>query len=99
MTIVAAAVRYQPPKFYQDAPDYPPLIFTIPAPARHGDILIALSQLSTCASVEGEQGFIDDFGQFYTREEAMHSVKLLKQPTIETPGRALSDKLYSEDLW
>lgn len=47
---------------------------------------------------EWEQGFIDQFGKFYSREEAMLVVKRNEQPF--SPHRNVSTtKLYSEGIY
>ena len=80
--IVAAAIK-------QDGK-----VWTLPPPARHHDI-IKLIITETGNMVDGEQGFVDEHGNFLNRVkagmEAMGSGQLEKLPR---PPR-----LFSEDLW
>lgn len=93
--IIAAAVRYQAPKFDPACPDYGPIIISVPRPGRHHNILHPLSQISSAAAIDGEQGFLTDEGQFLNREEAMELVK--KNGQLLTQNQP--NQLYSEDLW
>lgn len=69
-------------------------VWTLPPPARHHD-LIKLIIEETGEMVTGEQGFVDDHGNFLNQvqagQEAIGSGQLEKLPR---PPR-----LFSEDLW
>ena len=74
MTIVAAAIRQGE------------LVYTLPKPARHTDIIkTAITAIASLAQVH-EFGFLTSLGTFVDRHEA---------------GRiaGLNRKLFSEDLW
>ena len=75
---------------------YNAVICTLPAPARHGDIIhaIANSVDRTLWPINGPQGFITDTGRFVDRKEAMRIAVLAGQVEAgDVPD------LYSEDLW
>jgi len=65
-----------------------PLVLSMPRPARHHEILQEYWKLSGHALKHGtqEQGFLNDEGDFVTREGAAR--------IMNRPG-----KLFSEDLW
>lgn len=66
--------------------------------ARHWDMImrnIADALGDTC--VEWDQGFIDQWGKYLTREEAAEIVKKTGQPLRE--GEDLYKKLFSENLY
>jgi hypothetical protein len=96
MKIVAAAVQFTPAKTNPACPDFGPIIFTVPAPGRHADILIPLSQLSSDAALGCQQGFLTDEGKFLGRIGAKQLVKDTGQPTIRD---CHPTELFSEDLW
>lgn len=77
-------------------------ILTLPRPARHHNIIWAINDVLKLREngqiivVTGEQGFIDENGNFLTREEAaIHARETgqLKKPLTAPP------RLFSEDLW
>lgn len=94
--IVSVAVLFKPEKTDENCPDYSPLIFSQPAPARHSDVLSPLSQLHETAALQAEQGFLTDTGHFATRAAAKALVKRTGQPTIRDTHPT---QLFSEDLW
>ncbi|MDF2435306.1 MAG: hypothetical protein JWP44_4937 [Mucilaginibacter sp.] len=63
------------------------LIFSLPAPNRHHNLIWMMAELGIATPITGTQGFLDATGNFITREAAAILVD--------------SDhkKLYSEDLW
>jgi hypothetical protein len=69
-------------------------VWTLPPPARHHDIIKLIIE-ETGEMVNGEQGFVDDRGNFLNRvqagQEAIGSGQLMSLPH--------PPKLYSEDLW
>lgn len=94
--IVAAALFYKPEKLDPKCPDYRGLIFSVPAPGRHGDVLIPLSQMHEDAALACEQGFLTDQGRFANRLAAKALVRRNGQPTIRDTHPT---QLFSEDLW
>jgi len=78
---------------------------TIIVSARHFDKLMHLQIDSmygedrSFPSNEFEQGFIDQFGDFYTREEAMQKVLETGQPYDEQRNGDQAIELYSEGLY
>jgi len=82
--IVAAAVRFNG------------LTISMPAPARHSDILRRLYDIDPSAAIECQQGFIDRDGDFLDRESAKTLVAVTGQQTIRATH---ATQLFSEDLW
>jgi hypothetical protein len=82
--IVAAAVRYKG------------INFTLPAPARHSDILRVLHSINEDAAISCQQGFLTDTGLFLGRVGAKALVRDNNQPTIRDIH---AEELFSEDLW
>ncbi|MBY0559898.1 hypothetical protein [Hyphomicrobium sp.] len=85
MKIVAAALKSQG------------LILSMPAPARHSDIISAMhfggtSPLEIAGCI---QGFLTDKGTFVDRERAA----LIAFEAEQFMPRRLPCELYSEDLW
>lgn len=70
-------------------------IASLPAPARHGDVLKKLSYVNPTILGPGTQGFITSAGRFVNRRDA--AVIALEQLQVE---KLISPpELYSEDLW
>lgn len=68
---------------------------TMPAPARHSDLI---SELNLCGAREfahGEQGFVTDSGRYVTRWQAKRIAMRAEQMLKESPH----DELFSEDVW
>lgn len=95
MKIIAAAVRYQVPRLDPLCPEYGPIIFSAPQPARHSDILIPLSQLNSGAALEAEQGFLTNTGLFLSRSEGL----TLAKENGQLIRQHHPHQLFSEDLW
>jgi hypothetical protein len=70
-------------------------IVSLPIPARHGDVIAALSRLGLCGAValDAEQGFLTSGGRFVDRRLA-HRLAF-KAGQIAT----MEGELFSEDLW
>ena len=82
------------------------VIWTLPRPARHHNIIFAMNDVGKSKAREnktsflieahGKQGFIDGEGNFLNREDAAKRAILcgqLTKPLIAPPN------LFSEDLW
>lgn len=86
--IVAAACRWKG------------IVFSMPAPARHHDILNTADQVIDNEDfgllLGMEQGFLGSDGKFYGRVEAKHLVRDANQSTIRD---CHPTELFSEDLW
>jgi hypothetical protein len=70
-------------------------IISLPAPARHGDVMAALSLLGmyVSAALDAEPGFMTSVGTFANR-------KLSHRIAFKAGQVAIMDgELYSEDLW
>lgn len=69
---------------------------TLPAPARHHDIIkYCADELKLPQPILGEQGFMDDTGRFLMRKAASRIAKEAGQiEKLKWPPY-----LYSEDLW
>ena len=81
--IVAAAVIYEG------------VIFTIPKPARHHNIVHAMFYMGLPKLAQKEQGFILSNGQYINREEAA----ALALANGQCENLMAPPYLYSEDLW
>lgn len=71
------------------------VIYSLPAPARHGEVLFSMPHSGEGVPPEC-QGFLTSAGRFVNRVEAAtiaYKAKQLKGALIAPPG------LYSEDLW
>ena len=71
------------------------MTFSMPAPARHHDILETMSTLGILNGYE-IQGFLDHRGIFLNRKAAMISAQRWGQVTDESE---IDGELYSEHLW
>lgn len=83
--IVAAAIRSHG------------VICSIPAPARHHNIIHAMARAGWGDAPHGEQGFLDSRGEFLSRAEAYVVAEAAKQITSRGPHRV--GWLFSEDVW
>ncbi|WP_376704732.1 hypothetical protein RQ479_08285 [Mesorhizobium sp. ISC25] len=81
--IVAVAIRHRG------------LVVTLPAPARHCDVLRPLYDLTKELVALRNQGFLTSNGRFVGRHEA--AVVAVKAEQIRDPQ--WPPELYSEDLW
>lgn len=72
-------------------------IVSLPAPARHHNIVAFINEKYGDFPVRGEQGFILDDGSFVMRKPALriaeNAGQLIKEPVA--PGHGL----FSEDVW
>lgn len=66
--------------------------------ARHFDMVMR-SQIQVSDTLNWEQGFIDQFGKFYTHEEAMLVVKENGQPFNAERNGCPENLLFSEGLY
>lgn len=87
MTIVAAAIKVDD------------LVFSVPAPGRHADILRGAAKvgIATPTIGHGTYGFLTDDRVFLDRAAALQHVLRIGQPVSFRTPHALG--LYSEDLW
>jgi hypothetical protein len=69
------------------------LIFSMPIPARHNDIIHAMVDEGLEPPIVGAQGFLTNEGEFVTRTEAAEIA--FNRGQISSPRLTL----YSEDLW
>lgn len=61
---------------------------------RHSDVIATMAKLGIMSKGDCIQGFVDNTGQFYTREEA----RVLAEESGQLPDGHVGE-LYSEDLW
>lgn len=90
-TIVAAAIKS----------DYDGLIYHVPKPGRHSDVIFMLAEQGLPTPITGEQGFITSKGSFVDRHLALSIAYLAKQITQEQYNKAKEStyELFSEDVW
>lgn len=72
------------------------LVFTLPQPARHHDIIHAMGEAGLAAPINGAQGFLTSNGNFVDRELAGRIARMMGQ--IKRL-RFHERELFSEDLW
>ncbi len=75
------------------------LTFTLPAPARHHDVLQAMARLGMTQDAYVEQGFLTDTGRFVRRKPAKYIAEQAGQMKPRLPGQYDGPELFSEDLW
>ncbi len=82
------------------------LVCTMPAPARHHDIIRQMSKQNVHDYSDETQGFINDQGQFMNRRDAYQHALQCGQGTPrrditlnEKPNSYDGPELFSEDLW
>lgn len=74
----------------------------IPFKDRHHNVIRIIVDTAHIKPVTGEQGFIDEKGWFYDREEAAkHAIECGQVETGKAKIRHIFNgyELYSEDLW
>lgn len=71
------------------------IIASLPAPARHGDVLKKLHYFNEIVLGPDTQGFLTNAGRYVNRRDA--AVIALEQGQCEK--LIAPPKLYSEDLW
>lgn len=75
--------------------------FSLPAPNRHHDVIRLIAK-ENGEGIKGpdEQGFLDNYGNFLTRYEAMqHAIKHNQLIRTNQTNIYQGPKLFSEDLW
>lgn len=70
---------------------------SLPAPARHHDIIRYINETYGDMPVRGTQGFMLDDGRFVMRKPALHIAERAGQ--LIKPPVAPSHGLFSEDVW
>jgi hypothetical protein len=86
--VVAAAIRWNGK------------VHTLPPPARHHDIIRMIAETrreDRRACLEGDQGFVDEDGNFLNRYEAKAVAEQNGQ--ILQNGAPILPQLFSENLW
>ena len=71
------------------------VVYTLPEPFRHHDVIRLLVRDGERTPVSGEQGFIDSFGNFLNREEAAQ----VALNNGQVNNLIAPPSLFSEDLW
>jgi hypothetical protein len=77
------------------------LIYSLPAPNRHHDVIRHIVTTTGAASVDSlgdDQGFLDSAGRYLRRRQALGVAQRAGQLKPGTMGPKLGE-LYSEDLW
>lgn len=72
------------------------IVFSVPPPKRHHDVIRLIVDMGGETPVSGEQGFVLSDGSFVDRYEAYKVAKRANQ-LISRSGSG--PKLYSEDVW
>lgn len=72
------------------------VVYTLPPPARHHDIIhFMFDQCNLPTPIQGIQGFVATESVFVCRKQAA----LVAYKCEQIPDVAVSQELYSEDLW
>lgn len=86
--IVAAAVQIEG------------VTFSLPRPARHGQVLHSMEGLVPDHMIYGAtQGFLTSDGRFVNRVMAKHIAHRAEQPQLRPESERHQRDLFSEDLW
>ena len=73
-------------------------IWSLPRPNRHHHVIRMIVEKTNCETVcDDEQGFLDDTGQFLTREEALKVA--LQHNQVKDVNDIRCGMLFSEDVW
>lgn len=73
------------------------VVYSLPKPNRHHDVIKMMTEeYKLTPPNSGEQGFIDNFGDFYLRKPAK-LIAILNNQLLTTARD--NDMLFSEDLW
>ena len=83
-TIDRAAIRYEG------------VVYDVPRPGRHHDVIAKMRADGRPAPIRGCQGFITSTGRFVDRHHAALIAERAGQITKKTGP---DDKLFSEDMW
>lgn len=71
------------------------IIASLPAPARHGDVVRKLHDFNPTLVQPEDQGFLTSAGRFVNRREAAHiALETGQLEKLHSPPH-----LFSEDLW
>lgn len=72
-------------------------IFSLPSPNRHHNVIFKIAEETGLDRVDGEQGFLDDAGNFLDRKAAL--AHALGSGQVKDPGAIRAGILFSEDMW
>jgi hypothetical protein len=72
------------------------VVYSLPKPNRHHDVIRMMIRDYEVAPHSGEQGFIDNLGDFYLRKPAK-LIAILNNQLIARAGN--DEELFSEDVW
>lgn len=72
------------------------IVYSVDSPKRHHHLIrIIYDATDGTKAISGEQGFLDDNGKYYNRENAgVHAIECGQIKQLKWPNR-----LFSEDLW
>lgn len=73
-------------------------IYSLPPPNRHHHIIWEIAKILNIESVDlEEQGFLDETGKFYNRQDALAHALICNQ--VKNIALIRAGRLFSEDLW
>jgi hypothetical protein len=90
----------KPPKITHVAIRFNDVIYSLPAPNRHHDVIRHIVETTGVSYVDArgeDQGFLDETGKYLTRRQALKVAKLNSQLRSDRP--IWNNELYSENLW
>lgn len=76
------------------------VIYSLPSPNRHHHVLWKIIQETKASHVDAsgdDQGFLDDAGNYLTRQEALAVALQCNQ--VKDPSDIRAGRLFSEDVW
>lgn len=88
------------PKITHVAIRYKDVIYKLPCPNRHHHVIALIVKLTGTKYIDpddDDQGFIDEQGNYLTRQQALVSALCNNQVLNKNNIRA--EQLFSEDLW
>lgn len=75
------------------------LVLTLPAPARHHNVLRLMTELELFPASPKDQGFLLSDGSYADRRRALKVATAAGQVFPRKPGQYNGPELFSEDVW
>ena len=88
------------PKITHVAIRFQGVIYSLPAPNRHHDVIwhiIKTTGVETVDAYGEDQGFLDELGRYLNRKQALMSAMINDQ--IKEGSQIIHNQLFSENVW